>query len=224
MHTTELLPLRYHVRLPVGREVEIASQEDFWEVVDTLALWFMRLPSDEQEKELRDRCIEEEAEVARQIGAVVASIVCPRQVEDYAALLVLDRGSIWETFYALSDADEKTEPTPRHVFDCTLRECIIAEIESNWEELVDEAAPTHITPEVIAKYKAMNAGGEIGLFGISQMWNRYMPQWQSVEDAGSLGNWHPFKNDEEKAWVSSPDLEEIERFLQENFTWKFAYL
>jgi hypothetical protein len=80
---------------------------------------------------------------------------------------------------------------------------------------------THITEQVIAKYKAMR--GEIGKFGISHMADRYFPQWQHVDDAGSSGNWHMCKNDEANAFVSSEDLEVIERFLR-SFTESFEYI
>jgi hypothetical protein len=94
----------------------------------------------------------------------------------------------------------------------------IGDVFLSYFEVLEE---THITPQVIAKYQAMR--GEIGKFGISHMAGRYFAQWQHVDDADNPGHWHMCKNDQTNAFVSSEDLEVIERFLR-SFGATFEYI
>jgi hypothetical protein len=131
------LPLSYRVRLPGGDEHEIATTEHFWQAVDEAALWYLRL-SPEKRRDTQ-QAVDEDASLPQQVGTAVAAVMCPRSIRDYAALILIDEGQIWESYYASSDEDEENEPTPRQIFDVTLRESIVRHLEEHWEDLEERA-------------------------------------------------------------------------------------
>jgi hypothetical protein len=111
---------RYRIDLPGGRSRTVETAEALWRAVNEIALWYLRRAVRAQGA----GALEEDDELRRRIGASVFGHLVPRTVQEYAALIQLDEG-IWEAFYPQSDEDEQEEPTPRHVFDTTLRESII---------------------------------------------------------------------------------------------------
>ena len=126
----------YRVKLPGGRRRAISTAGALWQTVDEIARWYLRRAARSTAAASPDR--DEDDSLLRQIGTAVFRLLAPEKVHEYAALLQI-APEVWEAYYALTDEDEDEEPTPRHIFDVTLRESIIDHLAARWEELESPA-------------------------------------------------------------------------------------
>lgn len=108
----------YHVTLPDTSERDIATEENFWQAVDTAVVWYRSLSAEKQKQALK--VFDEENELILKICAAVASNLTPVTLPDYAALIQIVP-DLWYTSSPSAILEDDDDPSLCHVFDVALR-------------------------------------------------------------------------------------------------------